>query len=273
MTALFLRISRSSILVAKSFLVALLTLSTAGLCAQQDDPDRPRLSHQSQPIPQTDPPIDPLGGVPANAPPRTPIGEGLVLMSFGHVWARDTFDGKPQLVQLRFLPTKIDQHVGSNLLKTNLAPFVYKPKASIEIEGAAANVRLHDPHVSIYVRGFSDWSGDAAPSSETSTRTDLMLVRAESKKDRRIISTVAFTQITAKAARSEDTVAFTMEKVGNSDWRKITPNDPLPPGEYALMFMPRGQNLFPTRVFDFAVDPKAPTNSGVITPAADAQSK
>ncbi len=260
MTALFLRTSRSSVLVAKSLLLALLTLSAFGLCAQQDDPDRPRLSHQSQPIPQTDPRIDQLGGVPANAPPRTPIGEGLVLMSFGHVWARDIFNGQPQLVQLKFLPTKIDQHVGSNLLKANLAPFVYKPKTSIEIEGAAANVRLHDSHVTIYVRGFGDDSSDAAPSSETSTRTDLTLVRAEPKRGRRIISTVAFTQVTAKAARSEDTLAFSMEKVGNSEWRKIVPNNPLPPGEYALMFMPRGQNLFPAQVFDFAVDPKAPAN-------------
>jgi len=273
MTALFLGTSRSSVLMARSLLVVLFALSTSGLCAQGVDPDRPRLSHQLEPIPQTDAPIDPLGGLPANATPGTPIGEGLVLQSFGHVWARDTFDGLPELVQLRYLPTRIDQHAGSNFLKTNLAPLVYKPKMSLEIDGAAANVRLHDPHVSIYIRGIDNYSQDAAPSSETSKQADLMLVRAESKKDRRIISTVAFTQITAHAARNEETVAFSIEKVGNTDWRRITPNEPLPPGEYALMCMPRGQNLIPTRVFDFAVDPKAPANSDIVTPTTDKQSK
>ena len=273
MNAVFMRTSRSSVLVATSLLVALPALSTPGLCAQQDDPDRPRISHQSNPIPQTDPPIDPLGGFPANVPPKTPIGEGLVLLSFGHVWARDIFDGQPQLVQLKFVPTEIDRHAVSNLLKANMAPFVYKPKESIEIEGPAAKVRLHDPHANIYIRALGYPSEDAASSSETSTRTDLTLVRAEPRKDRRILSTVAFTQITARAVRSNETIAFTIERVGNTDWRKITPNAPLLPGEYALLLMPRGQNLFAANVFDFAVDPKAPANTSVVTPAADTQSR
>jgi hypothetical protein len=272
MTARSLGASRSSVFVAKSLLVAFFALFAFGLNAQ-DDPDRPRLRHQSQPISQADLPTDLLGGPSANATPATPIGEGLVLWSSGHVWARDTFDRQPQLVQLRFLPTKINQHTGSNFLKANLAPFVYKPRMSIEVEGAAASVRLHDQHVIIYIRRFGDDSEDAAPSSDTSTQTDLMLVRAESRKDRRIISNVAFTQITAKAARSSETIEFTMEKVGNTDWQKLTPNEPLPPGEYALVYMPRGQNLLPTQVFDFAVDPNAPANVSVVTPAEDAQSR
>jgi hypothetical protein len=37
--------------------------------------------------------------------------------------------------------------------------------------------------------------------------------------------------------------------------------------------MPRGQNLLPTQVFDFAVDPNAPANVSVVTPAEDAQSR
>lgn len=273
MTSVFLRISRSSSLIATSLLVALLALSTISLYAQEDDSYRPHLSHESQPIRQADPPIEPHAGLTANAVSGTPIGEGLVLSPIGHVWARDRFNGQPQLVQLRFVPTEIDRHAGSNVLKANLAPFIYKPKESIELVGAAADVRLHDPRASIYIRGFNDFSEDAAPSAETSTRADLTLVRAESKKDRRVISTIAFTQVTGKAARNDQTVAFTIEKVGNSDWQKITPKDPLPPGEYALMYLPRGQNLFPAEVFDFAVDPKAPANPGAVLPAADKQSQ
>jgi hypothetical protein len=262
---------RPIVFVAIIFVVGSPSISTSVLHAQQEDSDRPHLSHQSQPIPQTDPLIEPEVGLSTNAVPGTPIGEGLVLPSRGHVWARDRFNGQPQLFQLKFVPTEIDRHSGSNLLKANLAPFIYKPKESIEVSGAAASVRLHDQSASIYVRGYEASSEDAAPSSATSTRSDLALVRVESKKDRRIISTIAFTQLTGKAARNYLTVAFTIEKVGNTDWRKITPRDPLPPGEYALLCMPRGQDLLPAEIFDFAIDPKAPANLDAVTPSSEAQ--
>ena len=166
---------------------------------------------------------------------------------------------------MKYVPTEIDRHAASNILKENLAPFVYKQKESIEINGASANVRLHDPNVSIYIRGFAiSASEDAAESPETSTQMDLALVKVQAKKDRRVISTIVFTQITGKASRSTQTIALTIEKVGNTDWQKLTPSEPLQVGEYALMCMPRGQNLLPARVFDFAIDPKAPANPTAI---------
>jgi hypothetical protein len=266
MISLFATVPRlSASLALKCYLVGSLALFACGAWAQQDDPDRPHLSHQTQPIPQHDPPIDTEAL--ADAVPGTPIGDGLALPSFGHVWVRDDFEGRPQLVQLKYVPTDVNRHACSNFVKAELAPFVYRPKVSIEIADAAANVRLHDPNVSIYVRGFGGGNEDAAPTRETSTQTELALVRAKSKKDRRIISTIAFTQLTGKAARSNDLVVFNIEKVGSSGWQKITTKGPLPPGEYALVCMPRGQNLLPTRVFDFAIDPKAPANANAVMPA------
>ncbi|QNI34379.1 hypothetical protein H7849_11065 [Alloacidobacterium dinghuense] len=193
--------------------------------------------------------------------------------SVGHVWATDNFDGVRQLVQLKYVPTDIDRHAGSNVLKANMAPFIYKPKESVEIQGAAASVRLHEPNLSIYIRGYAISSEDAAVSSETSTQMDLAMVRVESKKDRRIVSTIAFTQITGKAARNSQALVIKTEKVGGTDWQKITASEPLAPGEYALMCLPRGQNLFPTRVFDFAIDPKAPANSKAVMPVTPSSSQ
>ena len=262
----------SAALALKGCLLGLLMFFSFALWAQ-NDPDRPHLSHQTQPIDQGEYPIDPPITISA-AGSETPIGDGLVLPSVGHVWARDSFGGRPQLVQMKYVPTEVDRHAASNILKANMAPFVYKPKNSIEIKGAAANVRLHDPHVSIYIRGYAiAASEDAAESPETSTQMELTLVKVESKKDRRIVSTIAFTQITGKAARSNQTIALNIEKVGNTNWQRLTPSEPLDPGEYALMCMPRGQNLFPTRVFDFAIDPKAVGNPDAIMPATAIPSK
>lgn len=258
----------SGSLAVKGCLVCLLTFSAFGLWAQQIDPDRPHLSREIRPSPHDDSPVDPPVTVSTEAPPPpgTPIGDGLVLPYVGHVWARDIFDGRPQLVQLKYVPTDLDRHAVSNFVKTELAPFIYKPKHSIEIADAAANVRLHDSNVSIYIRWAGMGSEDAASAHETSAHTDLTLVKVEPTKDRRIIGTIASTQITGTASRSSQTISLTTEKVGNTGWRKIKPNQPLSPGEYALMRMPQDQCQSPLEVFDFAIDPNAPANANAITP-------
>jgi hypothetical protein len=249
-----------------TWLVGVLAITYSGLSAQQVDTDRPRLSHQTEPIPQSDPIIDTTKVEAGGTVTGTPIGDGLVLSAIGHVWARDVIDGRPQLVQLKFVPTDIDRHAASNTLKASIVPFVYKPKEEVEIDGASASIRLRDPRTSIYVRGFEMSSEDAAPSAKTSTQGELAVVQVESKKDRRIVSTVIFTQFTGKVARNSQSIEITFEKVGNTDWKKITPKEPLEPGEYALVYLPHRQDMVPAQIFDFAIDPKAPASQGVSAP-------
>ncbi|WP_158751993.1 hypothetical protein [Acidobacterium sp. S8] len=253
-------------------LIVIVAAFASRLFAQQTDVTRPRLSHQSQPISQSA--ISNEATASADSDPEDisakasgiVLKNGLTLPTTGHVWAADVFEGKSQLIQLKYVPTDIDKHAGSNLLKANMAPFVYKPKQTVEIQGAIANTRLHDPHTVIYIRGYGSTDEDAAASAEiTSTQSEMVLVSLESKKDRRIVSTIAFTQVTGNAARNSQAINVTIERVDDTDWKKITPREPLTPGEYALAPMPRGQNLFPTAVFDFAVDPTAPSNVDSIT--------
>jgi hypothetical protein len=264
----------------KSWLIVLIAAFGFRLQAQQTDADRPHLSHQSQPISQSAISNESPDTVASNqgdfsaTTSGAVIENGLVLPATGHVWATDVFEGQRQLVQMKYVPTDLDRHAGSNILKANMAPFVYKPKQTVEIQGSMADIRLHDPNTAIYVRGYGSVSDDAAVSPGTSsTQTELVLVRLEPKKDRRVVSTIAFTQITGNAARNSQIVSFKIERLGDTDWQKITPKEPLSPGEYALMPMPRGQNLFPTTVFDFAVDPKAPANANAILPARNSSAK
>ena len=254
----------SAFFFAKVGLVCFFAFFAVGLRAQ-NDPDRPHLSHQNLPMERKDDATEANRTITANQASRTAIDDGLALPTVGHVWARDNIEGHLQLVQIKYVHTEVDRHTASNILKENMAPFIYKQKQSIEIQGASASVRLHDPNVRIYVRGYGiETSDDAAESAETSTQMDLTLVKMETRKDRRVISTIAFTQITGKASRSTQTIVLGVEKLGNTDWQKLTPSEPLQPGEYALMCMPRGKNLLPTHVFDFAVDPKAPANPNAL---------
>ncbi len=265
----------SASLVIKGCLVISVAVSAFGLWAQQDDASRPHLSHQSQPIPQnaiSNEASDTAPGAREDYSPAaglgTPIGKGLVLPSIGHVWALDSFDGVQQLVQMKYVPTNLDRHTGSILLKTQAAPFIYKPKLTIEISGDAASVRLHDSSPVIYLRGYGSFNEDgedaADPSATSATQTQLMVVKLESKKDKRVISTIAFTQLTGHAARNSQMIPIKVQRVAHTDWESLTVEQPLEPGEYALVPMPAGQNLFPSAVFDFAVDPKAPANASAM---------
>lgn len=263
-------------LTAKSLLLILIAaigIKAFSQSATNNTPnaaDRPRLTHQSQPVVQSSVADEPAT-IPVNsgsiATAGFEIGKGLILPSNGHFWATDNFGGVPQLVQLKYVSTDLDRHAGSNVLKSNLAPFMYKPKQMVEIQGAAATVRIHDPQTVIYMRVEGDRNEDEADvSANNSMQTRWALLKLEPKKDRRIVSTIAFTQVTGNARRSSGVIETSIERISDSGWLKLTPKEPLQPGEYGILSMPRGQNLFSTTVFDFAIDPAAPENPNAIAP-------
>ncbi len=233
----------------------------------QDDLDRPVLKHRSEPIPETKQ-AAPTMQVAAR-PTGPVIAPGLALPATGRVWALDNFEGKPELVHLKYFPTNVDRHAGSNFAKVSLAPFIAKPKITIEIQGAKSAIRLHETTPVIFLRYTPRDNEDAAiDPSQNPTYTELTVVKLDVRKEKRIVSTMAFTQVTGTPSRSEEVIEIDKAQVANSEWQKITPRKPLAPGEYGLLALPKGQGLAPTRVFDFAIDPNAPRNQGVVLPSA-----
>jgi hypothetical protein len=75
--------------------------------------------------------------------------------------------------------------------------------------------------------------------------------------------------LTGNAKRSSGIVETSIEQIRGTDWIKFTPKEPSPSGEYGIMYMPQGQNLFATTVFDFAIDLRAPENTNPIMPKSD----
>lgn len=192
---------------------------------------------------------------------QSEVAPGLILPSAGHIWALDKFAGQPQLVQLKYTMVEANNHVASNILKSNLAPFVYKPKATWEIPGPTALVRLHDATPAIFFVSVYGSEDAADPKAKWG---DLAVVRLRVRNGKRIVSTTAFTQLTSKAKRSEEQVETLIQKVGNSGWYKILPKQPLPPGEYAFVRLPKQATLLGASIFDFAIDPEAPQNANAI---------
>lgn len=226
----------------------------------QDDSDRPLLTRQpvaNQAVP--DPPVNDY--VHRLETSRTEAAPGLALPNAGHVWALDKFDGRPELIQLKYTDIVVNGHGASNTVKANLAPFVYKPKMTWEVPGAAAVIRLHDATPSIFFLSVYDSEDAANPAAKWG---NLGLVRLQVHGNKRIVSTTAFTQITAKAKRSEELIETVTEEVGHNGWYKIYPKRSLSSGEYAFVRLPKQANVLGATIFDFAVDPAAPQNSNAV---------
>ena len=66
-------------------------------------------------------------------------------------------------------------------------------------------------------------------------------------------------QITGKVTQEQHLVKTTTNRLAGG-WTKLTPTEPLAPGEYAVVEMlgKEGMNLY---VWDFGVNPKAPVNA------------
>ena len=97
-----------------------------------------------------------------------------------------------------------------------------------------------------------------ASSSAASNADHFRIVRMEQKKNSRILGNVNVA-IYGKVSQKENWIKTVSQPV-NANWVKLTPAEPLQPGEYAVVeLLDKGQvNLF---VWDFGVNPAAPANA------------
>jgi hypothetical protein len=173
------------------------------------------------------------------------VAEGLQLPTYGHVWALDTWKGLRELVRLKPPDTTADDQ-----------GFSLKLRHSIEFKGEAAKVRVHDPAPQFFLRGVS--GGDEG-------RSDMVVVRVSLEGQRREVTKDAMTQLKQAGKHSDaqypDVIGIKQQRVGTTDWYRLTPRQALAPGEYALIPLPSSPGFADGEVFDFAIDPQAPENS------------
>ena len=93
------------------------------------------------------------------------------------------------------------------------------------------------------------------------------IVRVDVQPGERVIGALRISRA-GNATQSEDIVPTKAEILTGKHWMKLTPKEPLPIGEYALMeiLAPGVINL---DVWDFGVSPNAPENKHPITPVKD----
>jgi hypothetical protein len=173
------------------------------------------------------------------------VADGLQLPTYGHVWVLDTWKGLHELVKLR-LPDNTADEPGFSL----------KLRRSIEFKGEASPIRIHDASPQFFVRGVS---------GSDPGRSDLAIVRLSMEGQRRVVSKDALMQLKqqAKQAGSQfaDVIEIKQQRVGTTDWYRLSAKQSLLPGEYALIPFPGSPGFADGEFFDFAIDPAAPENA------------
>jgi hypothetical protein len=175
------------------------------------------------------------------------VAEGLQLPTYGHVWALDTWKGMRELVRLRPPDTTSDEPI-----------FSLKLRRTIEFKGEAASVRMHDTAPLFFLRGVSG-------SDSGGSRSDLAIVRLTVTGQRRSATKDAMAQLKLQGkqqdSQSPDVIGLKQQRIGTTDWYRLSPEQVLTPGEYALVPLPSSPGFATGEIFDFAVDPQAPENS------------
>ncbi len=192
---------------------------------------------------------------------KTPeVSPGLRLEDPNTAYLLDTFNNQPQLAQLQQNGGDINRDTKKNMLRAAINP-VAGSKQTIELTGSHAGIQAHVTMPFLYVNAAQEaQNGDAKLPWDR-----FRIVRMEGKRDRRVLGDIKIT-IFGKTSQQQKLVPASSNQL-TGGWVMISPNEPLARGEYALVEMlgKEGVNLY---VWDFGVNPAAPANPSVVTPAS-----
>jgi len=194
------------------------------------------------------------------------VATGLRLPNTGGVFLFEEYKNQPQLNELVQNGGELNKHTGRNILRSAINPIALSSTQTIELKGEHARVQAHTGQPAIFLDidtgdgSLPDFT-QKAPQKEAPPN-HYGIVRVEQKKDVRIIGKLNVA-VYGKVSQKETWIPVTASSVG--EWVKLTPTEPLTPGEYAVVeLLEKKQiNLF---VWDFGVDPNAPANPNAWTP-------
>jgi hypothetical protein len=212
---------------------------------------------------------------------RTPyVAPNLRLPDADGVWALDTFRNQPELVPITQNSGGVNRQTGHNVLRATLNP-LGGMKQAVQIAGAQSQVKLHvdDPSLYVSITGVDDdeaepgaltvetrGAASAKDKNGSSANSQYAIVRLRSnfKKDVRTVSGINIGMM-GKVTQTEDVIPTTSEVLPGGRWVKLTPQQPLSIGDYALMEVlgPGEVNL---SVWDFRIDPQGPDNKNALMP-------
>jgi hypothetical protein len=213
------------------------------------------------------------------------VAPGLRLPEPSGVFLLETFEGQPQLLELRQSEGDVDEKAKGNIFRDAITPLAGL-KQVIQLEGIHAATQSHVDVPSLYLNiddvpdEVTQQSGKASskssaqpqqpeqpeqPQQATVPFDRFRIVKTEIKNGKRIMGNLKLSP-TGKVSSDQHFVKTTIDRI-NGGWFKVTPSEPLMPGEYVLMEMGANQAIN-LEVWDFGVNPRAPANPNAWKPEA-----
>lgn len=197
---------------------------------------------------------------------KTPlVAPGLRLSEYSSVALLDNYQGQPQLVELEQSGGDINSNKKNNILRAAINPLA-GAKQTIELQGSHAKVQSHAALPAIYVNVQPPDQGAATSQPQPAEQPweRFKIVRAQVAKDNKRVVGAIKIAVYGKVSQEQNLIPTTAEQL-TGGWVKVTPKEPLAPGEYAVaeMLGKEGMNLY---VWDFGVNPSAPANMQVTNP-------
>lgn len=207
------------------------------------------------------------------------VAPGLELPDENTVFALDTYQGTPALVEL---PTEDLSENGRTRHGVGLLNPFQAAHGGIELSGAHARVHLHvnEPefYFSLNVPNTAEMVVSHAMTVDTggapdavngkrgalSAHSKFVIVQVDERQKVRIIGAIRIDR-SGQIQQSDDVIPTKVEVVQGGHWLKVTPAKPLLIGEYALVEVVSPRELGQT-VWDFNVNPMRGDNPGSLTP-------
>jgi hypothetical protein len=207
------------------------------------------------------------------------VAKGLELPDEDGVFALDTFEGKPELVELK--PAELNMNAKTKHGLSTLNPLA-GARASLELEGAHAKVHLHvnDPAIYLSLNARDDaekvishaMTVDTGGAKEVASRkhgahsaaSGFAIVRVDERREVRIVGAIHMSP-TGTVTQDEDVIPAKVEVLPGKHWLRIQPQKTLLIGEYALVEILSASDINQS-VWDFRVDPQLGDNAGSIGP-------
>ncbi|MDR3722905.1 MAG: hypothetical protein P4K83_00260 [Terracidiphilus sp.] len=207
------------------------------------------------------------------------VAKGLELPDADGVFVLDTYQGKPELVEL--IPVDLNMSQKTKRGVNMLNPLAGQ-KTSLELEGAHAKVHLHVNDPAIYLsldvgdekepvltNTFKvDTTGTREAANRNhgahSEKSGFAIVKVDERRAVRIVGAIHVNPL-GKVTQDENVISAKGEVLPGKHWLKIVPDEKLAVGEYALVEILSASEIN-QMVWDFRVDPRAGRNPGSIGP-------
>ena len=207
------------------------------------------------------------------------VAKGLELPDEDGVFILDTYQGTPELVELKPSDLGLNQKNKRGLATLN--PLAGS-RATMELTGTHAKVHLHvnDPSIYLSLEGQDNVeqvlshaltvpTGGAKEVTSRkhgahSPKSGFAIVKLDERKEVRIVGAI-HVSMTGNVTQDEDVIPTKSEVLPGKHWLKLTPEKNLAMGEYALVEILSPSDIS-TSVWDFRVDPRMGDNPASIGP-------